>query len=105
LIRSGRSQSSQAFGFAGAAYLFAQPLTELNISPNKIELTETWLFKKEINRLEKTEIKDIYIKDHLDSDGDSYELILQTHKKDFSIQQSPDRKEIEQLEKKLKSLI
>lgn len=93
------------FGMAGTSYFFSQPATKLNIIGHKIELTEIWLFKKEIHFLNKADIKDIYIKTHLDSDGDSFELILQTFKKDFSIQQSPIKEDIEKLQIHLRSII
>lgn len=92
------------FGLAGASFLFAIPITSLEISSDKIALTEIWILKKEIHHLQKSAIKDLYIKTTLNSDGDSYELILQTYKKDFSIQQSSDLKEIEDLKQRLEIL-
>lgn len=93
------------FGLAGFTSLFSIPITILEISNEKINLTEIWILKKEIHQLKKSDIKDIYIKTILDSDGDSFELILQTHKKDFSVQQSSDLKEIEELQKKIAHLL
>ncbi len=93
------------FGMGGTSYFFSQPTTKLHILGEKIELTEFWLFKKETHVLKKIDIKDIYIKTHLDSDGDSFELILQTQKKEFSIKQSSVKEDIEELQKRLSSML
>ena len=92
------------FGFAAFAYFFSLPVTRLQLLNDKIILVETWILKKETHALEKSEIKDIYVKTILNSDGDNYELILQTHQKNFVIQQSSDLKEIEDLKKRLEKL-
>lgn len=91
------------FGFSVSAYFFSLPITILEIKNNQITLSEIWLFKKEIHLLKKADIKELYIKSHLDSDGDSHELILQTHKKNFPIRQSNDLNEIEELKANLES--
>lgn len=93
------------FGLGGSGYFFSQPAVTLQITPNQIIATEIWLTKKETHPLKKEDVKDIYIRAHRDSDGDSYELILQTQTKDFAIKQSPALEEIEALKAKLQSLI
>lgn len=93
------------FGVSATGYFLSQPVTRLEIANEKINLTETWLFKKEFHQLQKADIKELYIKTHLNSDGDSHELFLVTTKKEFPIKQSSELKEMEELKQTLQKLI